>query len=252
MTAVPGMFDVEVDQAGERADHQIRGVPRRGGRLRVNDQEAAHSPQASRRLSWRAGAAPDLEDGCGRWQRGRADSEPAAPGAAPAPRAPAAPKQPAPAHNGPANQPGTGPDSRREARASRAPLAAGRMAGRGRSGDRGRGPGRGGRLRRHLDRGRAVLPVGQRDRAHPDRPRHGRRARRDRGEPGQGQAVEPHPGRPDAAVHHHRGITLLRAPSRMGRARPGARGHLPGRAARPRPACGSQPARWTSRRSRAA
>src|SRR5260370_695677 len=43
MAAVPGMFYVKVDQPGERTDRQIRGVPRRGGRLRVNDQEASHS-----------------------------------------------------------------------------------------------------------------------------------------------------------------------------------------------------------------
>jgi hypothetical protein len=36
------MFYVKVDQSGERTDRQIRGVPRRGGRLRVNDQEASH------------------------------------------------------------------------------------------------------------------------------------------------------------------------------------------------------------------
>jgi hypothetical protein len=40
--SVPGVFYVKVDQAGERTDGQIRGVPRRGGRLRVNDQEASH------------------------------------------------------------------------------------------------------------------------------------------------------------------------------------------------------------------
>ena len=43
VAAVPGMFYVKVDQPGERTDRQIRGAPRRGGRLRVNDQEASHS-----------------------------------------------------------------------------------------------------------------------------------------------------------------------------------------------------------------
>jgi hypothetical protein len=47
VTAVPGVFDVEVDDPGERADHLLRRAVRGRGRTGVDDQEAAHSPRVA-------------------------------------------------------------------------------------------------------------------------------------------------------------------------------------------------------------